>query len=191
MKKVVIIHGTKGSPESNWFLWLASSLKESDFTVYVPKMPTPEGQSLDSWLSVFHTEVGPVDSTTTIIGHSVGAVFLLRLLESLDTPIHCAVLVAGFTGPLGIPEYDELNSSFVNGAFNWAKIRKSAGEILCFSGDNDPYVPLAQGLEIADNLGVTPNIIPGGGHLNSEFGYNSFPVLLKRVFCCIVSDKLV
>jgi hypothetical protein len=43
MKKFVIIHGTKGSPEGNWFPWLADFLRQQHAEVVVPRMPTPEG----------------------------------------------------------------------------------------------------------------------------------------------------
>jgi predicted alpha/beta hydrolase family esterase len=190
MNKVAIIHGTKGTPESNWIPWLASSLKKLELEVFVPTMPTPEGQSLDSWLNAFREQVGSIDSSTTIIGHSVGAVFLLRLLEELTIPINCAAFVAGFTGKLDLPEYDTLNASFVKGPFHWKNIRKNTREVLCFSGDNDPYVPLTQGLEIAGRLGVKPYVISGGGHLNGEFGYSSFPLLLEKLMNSGISGKI-
>lgn len=181
MGRCVIIHGTMGSPKGNWIPWLANALIKLDQQVVTPSLPTPEGQSLDAWLAEFTSQVGEVDSSTTLIGHSVGAVFILRLLECLDVQINCAALVAGFTGELGLPEYDSLNHTFVDGAFDWAAISSRARQFICLSGANDPYVPIGQGLDIAKRIGVEPIIVPGGGHLNSEFGYTEFPLLLERV----------
>lgn len=178
MKKAAIIHGTKSSPQGNWFQDVASQLAKHDFQSFVPQFPTPDGQSLDNWFAYFGAIVGELDSESIIIGHSVGAVFALRLLERLDAPIAAVVLVAGFTGELGLPEYDKLNSSFVAGAFDWKKIRSNAAQFICMSGDNDPYVPFQQGKEIADSLGVDHLVIESGGHLNAEFGYTKFPQLI-------------
>jgi uncharacterized protein len=182
MEKIVIIHGTKGSPMGNWFPWLSAELTKRGAEVIIPRMPTPEGQSLDSWLAAFAEQVGAVDRSTTVIGHSVGAVFLLRLLERAIQPIGRCVFVAGFTSAIGIPEYDILNATFVNDNYNWIAIRANAGDILCFSGDDDPYVPMAQGLEVARNLNVIPYIVPKGGHLNTASGFIAFPLLLEKLY---------
>jgi predicted alpha/beta hydrolase family esterase len=49
------------------------------------------------------------------------------------------------------------------------------------AGDNDPYVPLSQPAELAGHLGVELQVILGGGHLNAEFGYDSFPALFDQL----------
>ena len=179
--KVVIIHGTGGSPDGNWFPWLSAELTKRKFDVVVPRMPTPEGQSLAAWLTAFDQLVGPVDANTILIGHSVGAVFLLRLLERVQNPVRSSFFVAGFSGFLGLPKFDTLNSTFVNGGYNWKAIRSNAGEVFCYSGSDDPYVPLAQAIDLAKNLGVEAQIIEGGGHLNAEFGYRTFPLILNEL----------
>ena len=179
MGRYIIIHGTGGSPEGNWFPWLSHELRHRGNEVIVPRMPTPEGQSLDRWLSEFRIHGDTADFDTTIIGHSIGAVFLLRFLERTSRPIKRSVFVAGLTGRIGIPEYDALNATFVDPPFDWERIRRNAGISICIAGDNDQYVPFAQAQEIADNLQTNHLVIPGGGHLNSETGYTSFPKLIE------------
>lgn len=179
--KVVIIHGTGGNPDGNWFPWLSAELSKCNVPVIIPRMPTPEGQSLAAWLTTFDTLVGPVDAETVLIGHSVGAVFLLRLLERIEKPVRASFFVAGFIGYLGIEKFDLLNSTFVEGEYDWNLIQSNAGKAVCFSGSDDPYVPIEQGIEIARNLKVAPRIIEGGGHLNAEFGYHTFPLLLEEL----------
>ena len=181
MKKAAIIHGTGGSPGRNWFRSVAEKLEGVGFRTYIPHFPTPEGQTLENWVKHFNSEVGELDRHSLLIGHSVGAAFVLRLLERLKAPIDTSVLVAGFTGSLGLPEYDALNSTFVAVPFNWDKIRTNSNNFICMSGDKDPYVPIEQGKEIADQLRVEHIIIKGGGHLNSEFGFTSFPRILDEL----------
>jgi predicted alpha/beta hydrolase family esterase len=116
-----------------------------------------------------------------LVGHSAGAVFILRLLERLLHPVAGTVLVSGFTAAIGIPEYDALNATFVAGGYDWERIRGNGGKIYFFSGDDDPYVPHSQAAELAARLGVTRDVIAGGGHLNAESGFTVFPELLERI----------
>jgi predicted alpha/beta hydrolase family esterase len=141
-------------------------------------MPTPDGQSLTNWLKEFRRQVGVLDETTTLIGHSLGATFLLRVLERQKTAVARSVFVAGVLGPIGIAEYDRLNSTFIETSYDWGTIQRNAGSVVCVSGEGDPYVPTDQGEELAAKLGVKNHIIPQGGHLNAEFGYTSFQALL-------------
>lgn len=189
MKKAIIIHGTKGSPDGNWFRSVGASLEQENFQTIIPQFPTPEGQELGSWLTHFRSCVGETDERTVLIGHSVGAVFVLRLLETLSCPVSTAALVAGFTGVLGIPEYDRLNESFVTGPFKWDLIRRNAQHVICMSGSNDPYVPLAQGREIAEALGQPHVVVESGGHLNAESGFTSFSLLLDQLAQCGILER--
>ncbi len=179
--KVVIIHGTKGSPQCHWFPWLKGELEQRGYSVSVPSMPTPEGQSLLNWWRVFNENVGTLHSSSILVGHSLGAVFALRLLEASTIPVAKVVLVSGFVRSLGLPEYDALNSSFVADAFDWARIRAGARQIICFAGENDPYVPIEQSRELAKSLEISLRLIKGGGHLNHESGFNEFPMALEAI----------
>ncbi len=178
MKKFVIIHGTKGSPEGNWFPWLAEALRHQHAEGVIPRMQTPHGQNLANCLSEFSRQVGVIDEGTTLIGHSLGATFLLRILERQKAPVARSALVAGLIDKIGIAEYAQLNWSFIETSYYWVTIRRNAGRVVCLSGEGDPYVPAPQGEQLAANLGVKSHIVPRGGHLNAEFGYTSFPELL-------------
>ncbi|MDD4530479.1 MAG: alpha/beta hydrolase, partial [Candidatus Gracilibacteria bacterium] len=71
MTNVIIIHGTGGSPEGNWFPRLKSKLEDLDCRVFVPKFPTPDGQSLESWLAVFSEYEQYLDENSIVVGHSL------------------------------------------------------------------------------------------------------------------------
>ena len=179
--RVIITHGTESNPDANWFPWLANALRAKGTTVIVPRYPTPQGQDLQMWMKTFNAETGGVTPTDILVGHSIGAAFVLRVLETAPSPVKAAVLVAGFASILGDPHYDPLCKSFVGSTFNWQKIRRSAENFVIFSGENDPYVPSVYGEEISGRLASPQIIIPGGKHLNGEAGYTKFPELLKEI----------
>ena len=186
--RVIISHGTKGSPKGNWFPWLRNELRSRGVNALAPAYPTPEGQSLSNWLDTFANTAGAVESSDILVGHSIGAAFSLRVVERAKGPVGGLVLAAGFAAlKLGLPEYDALNRSFLEEPFDWASIRAKASDIRIYHGDDDPYVPVQLSRELAKALEVEPVIISGGKHLNAESGWLQFPPLLKDVLALAVS----
>jgi len=181
MKNAIIIHGTYGNPDENWFPWLKTELEKIGYKVYVPTFPTPENQNLKSWIGVIENYHIEFNKETIIIGHSVGASFILSILESLDSPIRAAFLVSGFLGLLGNEEFDNLNYTFTTKPLNWKKIQNNVGKIFIYHSNNDPYVPIEQARMLAKHLNVNPVIIENGGHFNKEAGYKEFPKLLLNI----------
>lgn len=179
---VFIFHGTMSNPNSNWFPWLERELKVLGVEVFVPKFPTPEGQSLESWLKAFKPYQDKVDSETIFVGHSMGPGFFLRLLEQRTSPIKAAILVAPFYTYLDLPEpFPKLIETFIDHPFDWEKIKQNCPKFTVFCGTGDPYVPIEQSKFIAKKLGVELKIIKEGKHLNSEAGYLQFPEVLTAI----------
>lgn len=181
MTNIIIIHGTGGNPNRNWFPWLKSELEKSDCRVFVPKFPTPENQSLENWLNVFKDYEQYLDENSIVVGHSLGPAFLLSVLENLNRPIKAAFFVAGFTGLLNNSDFDELNESFVTKSFDWAKIKKNCKKFYVINSDNDPYVPLEKGKSLAENLGTELITLKNAGHINEEARYTEFSFLLDKI----------
>jgi len=181
MKNAFIIHGTGGSSTGNWFPWLATELEKEGYTVFVPNFPTPENQSLQNWLAIFDPYKQYLNEETIVIGHSLGPAFLLRILEKLSHSIKASFFVSGFTTLLDNPEFDELNRTFVTDPFDWEAIRNNCHQFAIINSDDDPYVPVEKGQIIADHLHAQLTVIKGGGHLNTEAGYTTFPFLLEEI----------
>jgi len=181
--KFVILHGTGGSPDGNWFQWLKKELEKLGHEVFVPKFPTPENQSVDSWCEVLRKEA-PFEfgADTILVGHSCGATYMLSILnEDRAKPLAASFFVSGFLHDLGDDDFDIPNHTFTNQDFDWDLIKKNAGQMFVIAGDNDPYVPKSETEELAENLDVEPIYIKNGKHLNAEFGYTEFPELLKMI----------
>lgn len=90
--------------------------------MFTPKFPTPKNQTLKNWLKVFERYKKYVDKNTIFIGHSIGATFLLSVIERLDKKIKAVYLVSGFINLLGNQVFDKINKTFVEEDFDWKKI---------------------------------------------------------------------
>ena len=176
--RVVIVHGAYGSPDENWFPWLATELRARGVRVDVPTFPTPEGQSLSAWRSAFQNQVGPTTPDMVLVGHSLGPAFILQLLSSTQTRIRGTFLVAPFVEPIGIERFDVPNRTFLTRPLDWASIRARAGFVRVYGSDNDPYVSAERTGDVARGLGTSVTRIAGGGHFNTAAGYATFPQLL-------------
>lgn len=179
--KALIVHGAYGGPEENWFPWLKRELEKSGFEVAVPKFPTPKGQSLGNWMKVLGEFDEWFGEELVLVGHSIGPALILRKLEKLERPVKAAFLVAGFARQIGDERFDKLNGSFFERKFEWEKIKANCGHFEVFHSDNDPFVPLKFGEELAEGLGVNLTLVKGAGHFNRAAGYEKFPLLLERI----------
>ena len=175
----VIFHGTGANPGANWLPWLAGRLQAEGFAVSVPRFPSPGGQSLESWTKAFYSQVAPLHPDMVLIGHSMGVGMILRLLEKASNRVRGCLLVSGWTGLLGNPDFDPLIESFFVDDFDWPAIRERGGVVRLFHGEDDPYVPPKLAGNLAKQLNGPLTLIPGGGHLNTESGYTHFPQLLE------------
>ena len=61
------------------------------------------------------------------------------------------------------------------------KIKNSAEKFVVFHSDNDSFVQLINGQELAKNLGVNLTFVPNAGHFNTASGYTRFDPLLEKI----------
>lgn len=182
MRNVLIFHGTEGYPEENWFPWLKEELENRGHKVHVPHFPSPPvvPASLEEWLKVLEDYQQFIDEESVIVGHSLGGVFTLKILEDLPHKVHTAVFTGTPVGVRPILNYDR-DSAFNSFDFDWDSIKTKADNFIVFQSDDDPYVSLGNGEELAKQLGVELSFIPNAGHFNAKAGYTKFNDLLEKL----------
>lgn len=188
MKRAVILHGTDGTPEGNWFPWLKSKLEAEGYQVWVPELPENHTPNRELWDNRI---LGSRDTRDTIIvGHSAGAVEVLNLLMNPRCPhIRLGVMVGAWAG-LEIPaEYEERvkaagmqKEQFVNlfppEGFNFATIKPKADRLAFLHGGNDPFCPPGQAKFLAEQLDASITVIPGAEHFS---GVTELPELWQII----------
>jgi uncharacterized protein len=178
-RSAIILHGTMGSPEGNWFQWLKAELAAQGMEVWLPQLPNPNQPSLRQEADYIHAECPfAINERTLVVGHSSGAILALILAQENKTPIGAVVAVSVFHD--NSLKWDANNSLF-DVDFDWAAIQKGASKLLFVHSDNDPYVPLEQAQFVADNCRAEIVVSPDQGHFNLEKSqsYREFPKLLE------------
>lgn len=179
MNNYVILHGSFGSKDGNWFPWLKESIKKRNLNVDVPQMPIGVGnQNFENWSKVM--DELDIDENTIIIAHSIAPIFVCKYLITNKIKVKKLIFVCGFNNYLGIdPDFDAVNSPmFID---NYTDIKIYCNEIICYYSDNDPYVKFEVEKEFADAIADKQKIIKNGGHINAESGYTSFDELLCEI----------
>lgn len=167
-----IFHGTEGNPEENWFPWLKSELENMGISTEVPQLSNSEKPNMKKWLT--EAALFKTGEDTILIGHSLGAVLILRMLER-GHKAKAVYLVAPFLNDLG---WDILKESFFFAdTFNWDLIKQQCDHFEVFASSNDPHVPVDEVQRAADRLGVKAQILDVNKHFNTE----DFPYLLNRI----------
>ena len=182
MKTAFIFHGTAGHPQENWFPWLKDKLEKAEYQVFVPQFPSPPGVAakISEWFDVLKNYEDKINQDTILVGHSLGGVFTLRVLERLKHPVRLACMVGAPIGMQPILNYDR-DQSFSGFDFDWQAIKKNAKHLIVFHSDDDPYVSLDNGKELAKNLGVELSFVPHAGHFNTKSGFVKFEELWEKL----------
>jgi hypothetical protein len=195
----LILHGSFGSPQENWFTWLKNELESLGHSVILEQFPVDDWdtlsqvgvdhaeeyqpvQSLASWEEYFVTNIKPkVESTPTVcIAHSIAPVFMLHMMQKYDFKLAGAIWVAPF---FNIPYTQEnwmfypVNKTFYHDQFDFNKIKSQLGKSYVVYGDNDPYVPATEPPRFAQALGSEIVVVKDGEHCGSKF--KQFPLILQ------------
>lgn len=179
MEKYIILHGSFGSANGNWFPWLKRVLEEKGNEVILPQMPVGVGiQNYDSWAEVM--DEFEIDNETIIIAHSIAPIFVCKYLINKKIKVKKLIFVCGFNNYLGIdPDFDSVNEPmFID---NYQDVKNYCDNIVCYYSDNDPYVKFEAEKKFADGISSKQYIIKNGGHINSETGYDKFVEILESI----------
>ena len=182
MTRFLILHGTDGSPDANWFMWLKGALIGKGHKVWLPQLPhakKPDPKVYTKFLRANKDFI--YDKDTVIVGHSSGAVEILHLLQNLPAKqvIKAAVLVSAFKDDLGWESLSELFKE----PFDFEKIKKHCLSFTFIHSDDDPYCSMKGAEYLMEQTGGDLITFEGQGHFNTDLSpsYKQFPELLEII----------
>lgn len=183
MKNALILHGTEGHSKENWFSWLGDELEKKGWEVWVPDLPQADKPNISRYNKfIFSNPDWKLNSESTLIGHSSGAVAILGLLEALphNTQVDTCYLVGAFKNNL---DWDALDDLFIK-PFDFELIKKKAKRFVFIHSDDDPYCPLEHAQYLSEKLGGELIIKKGQKHFSvGSYGekYREFPFLFETI----------
>src|SRR3989344_845655 len=165
--KVIILHRAFGSPNDDWYPWLARKLNDKKIEVIVPALQPSTPPQYESWIKKARETLNGADEKTFIIGHSLGNTAAFRILESLpdNKKMGGMVVVAGiFSMPEKYPPEYEPIARFYDKPINWAKISRVLRKAIVLHDRKDNNAPFVSGEAISKSLGVKLIATDGKGH---------------------------
>ena len=171
--RALIAHCWTGTPDSAWYPALACRMRELGFDVTVPALPDTDDPDPIAWQRALQDAVAPDAGALVVVGHSLGALALLRWLLAAKRSIAAAVLVAPPIGPSALPEINRFRVTHedVHAALAWV------GRTIVVVSDQDPYLlptPAAVA-EVFEAAGAERLLIPGRGHFSPKSGLKRLP----------------
>ncbi|KAA2265666.1 alpha/beta fold hydrolase [Solihabitans fulvus] len=191
MSTIVVSHGLEANGDSVWFPYLRAELEAKGHKVIVPNLPEPGAPKPAAWLDTFDQAVakaGPAEDIV-LVGHSIGGVNVLRMLEQHDTAergrFAGAVLVSTASHEVG---YEALAGFFAT-PFDWDRIRAAATEFRVLAAADDPVNvpdPVEHVGELVRGLGATAVLTATGGHLGAfADDHIDLPEAVRLVLDCL------
>lgn len=177
---VFIIHGSGGNPNRHWYPWLKEKLEALDLQVFALQFPVDEqNQTLHDWLKTLEPFKEYLEDSI-LVGHSLGAPFILNVLNQWNYKIKAAFFVSGFEGHFDVEDEPNIND-FSERNFDWNKIKSQCNKCYVIHSDNDPYIPLGKAEVLAQKLGTEVILVKNGAHFQAQSGFNTFSLLLEKI----------
>lgn len=193
MKQVCVIHGgstfdsdadflanltqqeldyTRLLYRQRWNNWLGETL--TDYEVLLPSMPNSANAKYEEWALYFSKIIPFLRKDTTLVGHSLGGIFLAKYLnEHKELHFSKVALIAA-------PYDDETAESLASFKLptDMSNLTRAADAFHLFQSEDDfvvPFSELAKYHSILPNAGVTA--FKDRGHINTP----TFPELVDFI----------
>jgi len=146
------------------------------FDVLLLKMPNPSNAKYEEWKIIFNKISKLLDNNVILIGHSLGAIFLVKYLSENKFPkkILATMLIS--------PPYDDegmeesLGDFILNKSLNG--LIKQSGKIFIYQSKDDPVVPYTH---LKNYKKALPNAIIREFKKRGHFDQPNFPELIKDI----------
>ncbi|MBS3051517.1 MAG: alpha/beta hydrolase [Candidatus Aenigmarchaeota archaeon] len=175
--KVMIIPGNGNTDISeNWFPYVKKGLEALGIEIIAKNMPDAKLARRKYWIPFIEKNLDG-ENDAILIGHSSGAVAILRYLETHK--ILGAVIVGACYTDIELEE--EKLSGYFDDEWRWDKIKQNAKWIIQFASTNDPYIPIEEPRFIRDKTGSEYHELENQGHMGADVNKTEFPEIVEII----------
>lgn len=177
IKKAILLHDSYTTTAIGWYASLPAELEKIGITLFVPKFPTPVGESYASWkamLEMYRQHFGP---ETIFIGHGTGSLFALRLLEEVS--LGGVILVSPYISRVPNEGINMVSSTFFPVSFDWKKIHQNCPYFSVIAATGDTVIPFEESKRVSDLCGAFFIEKKHDGHLLGEV--NDLPEIITAL----------
>ena len=137
-----------------------------------PDLPDPFDPKPDEWLAALRPELEALEGERTVLCHSLACLLWMLHAREDGEPVDRVLLVAP-------PCTDDIAAvvRFKPHHITADRVRATARTTRMLCSDGDPYCPAGAALTFGDPLELDYEVIPGGGHLNTDAGYGPWPAV--------------
>lgn len=194
MSTIIVSHGYGASDDSVWFPYFRTALEAQGHRVDIPRLPDSHAPRREPWRKTMAEHASTASAgDTVLVGHSIGGVNVLRVLEQHDVDNEGAfagvVLVSTASHEVG---YDALAEFFAE-PFDWPRIRRTARQFRVLAAADDPVNvpdPIEHVKELVTGLGATAVVTPTGAHFGATpDDHMDLPEAVRLVLDCLEQDR--
>jgi len=149
--RFVLLHGYKSSPNKHFFPWLQKELEGRGYSVEVPELPHPDSPTIEEQVQ-YVLDTCHIDEHTVLVGHSLGGVVALRVIERLQHSIKKLVTIAT---PIEPTKKDRPYVASFPERFDFDYIRNKTNSIQIIKDETDTVVPSQHCDRLAQATGGT------------------------------------
>lgn len=154
----VILHGYKSSSEINFHPWIQQELESRGHTVEIPDLPEPDNPQAQ--IEYVQKNINLTENTV-LVGHSLGTIVAMKVLESSKVKVRKLVLAGGFTEPNFKDDRERGFADNFEWSFDFDQIRAQASEITLLHDPNDYAIPESEAKKLERVLQGNLQIVAG------------------------------
>lgn len=172
--RVILVHGYKASPATNFWPWLVDELKAKGFEVVMPELPNPTEPDRDAWTQAILDAAGTLSKDDIVVGHSLGGATALRFLEAAEarTTPHACILIST---PWMIKD-DRFRGFFLT-ELDHDVLMWRASKFAVIHAKDDAVIPFAHAEKYAEVFHARLVAPEAGGHFDEK----QYPVILDTI----------